>query len=81
MIILPLPYDVEKGIHNLMGLVMDEDDYKVRYGAKFPMTTNHAMYDKDITNNAMNVVRAKAETIHMSKIVDEQNFAAAECET
>ena len=35
-ILLPLLYDVEKGIHNLMGLIMDEDYYKVRYHSKFP---------------------------------------------
>ena len=26
--LLPLSYDVEKLIHNRMGLVLDEDDYK-----------------------------------------------------
>ena len=41
--LLPLPYDVEKGIHNLMGTVMYKDDYKVRYGAKFPKTNRPAV--------------------------------------
>ena len=27
-ILLPIVYDVEKGVYNLMGLVMDEYDYK-----------------------------------------------------
>ena len=31
LILLPLTYNVEKGIHNLVGIVMDEDDYKVVY--------------------------------------------------
>ena len=47
---------MENGIHNLMGLVMDEDDYKVRYDTKFPNTTRPAVYDEDISNNATNVV-------------------------
>ena len=34
-IFLPLPYDVEKELHNLLGLVMDKEDYKRRYRAKF----------------------------------------------
>ena len=55
LIIPPLPYNVEKGIHNLIGLVMDDDEYKVRYGAKFPKTTRPVVYDKDISNNATNV--------------------------
>ena len=28
IILLPLPCDVEKGIHNIIGLVLDEDNYK-----------------------------------------------------
>ena len=53
-----------------MGLFMDKDDYKVRYGAKFPKTTRPAVYNKDISNNATNVVRAKAEAVHMAKVAD-----------
>ena len=81
MILLPLPCDVEKGIHNLMILVMDEDDYKLHYCAKFPTTTKTAVYDKDVPNNATNVVRAKAEDVHTAKIADYQIFAAAKLET
>ena len=62
MILLPLPYDVEKVIHNLMGLVMGKDEYKVRYGEKFSKTTMPAIHDKDISNNATNVVLAKAKS-------------------
>ena len=47
---------MEKGIHNLMGLVMDKDDYKLRYRAKLPTTTKPDVYDKDIPNNSKNVV-------------------------
>ena len=64
-----------------MGLLMEEDDYKGRYGAKFPTNTKPAVYDEDIPNNAMNVVRAKAEAAHTAKISDYQLFAAAERET
>ena len=64
-----------------MGLVMDEDDYKVRYGAKFPNTTRPAIYNKWISNKSTNLVRAKAEAVHTAKIVDYQLFAAAKRET
>ena len=43
-IFLHLPYDVEKGIHNLMGLVLDEGNYKQCYCAKFPKPTKPAVY-------------------------------------
>ena len=80
-IFLPLLYDMEKVIHNLMGLVMDEDDCKVRYGANFPKTTRPTVYNEDISNNTTNVVQAKAEAVHTSKIADYQFFATAKRET
>ena len=68
-ILLHLLYNVEKVIHNLMGIIMDEDDYKVCYCAKFPTTTKPDVYDEDIPNNATNGIWAKAEDIHTAKIV------------
>ena len=60
---------------------MDKDNYKVRYCANFPTTTNPSVYYYNIPNNATNVVQAKAEAIHESKIADYQLFAVAERET
>ena len=45
MILLPIPYDVEKGIHNILGLVMDKEYYKQRYCTKLPTPTKPAVYD------------------------------------
>ena len=70
LILIPPPYNVEKGIHNLMGIVMDKDYYKVLYGAKFPKTTRPSVYDKDISNNSTNVVQAKAKAVYTTKIAD-----------
>ena len=39
-----------------MGLVMDKDNYKVCYCAKFPTITKPAVYDEYIPNNATNLV-------------------------
>ena len=72
---------MEKGIHNLTRLVMDEDDYKVRYFAKLPKTTRPAVYNKYISNNVMNVDRSKAKAVHTAKIADYPLFVAAERET
>ena len=47
---------MEKGTHNLMGLVMDKDDYKQRYCAKSPTSTKPSVYDEKNTNKATNVV-------------------------
>ena len=65
---LPLPYDLDKRIHNLLGLAMDGEDYDQRYCAKSPMPTNPTVYDKTIPNNAANVALDKAKAVHMSKI-------------
>ena len=69
-ILFPLTYDVENIIHNLIGFVVDEDNYKVLYCSKFPTITKPVVYDNDIPNNATNVDRAKAEAVHAAKIVD-----------
>ena len=71
-ILIPFLYDVENGIHNLMGLVLDEDNYKLRYHNKFPKPTKPAIYDEAISNNATKVVRAKAEAVHINTLKDEQ---------
>ena len=35
-LLLPIAYDGENGVHNLVGLIMNEDAYKERHGANFP---------------------------------------------
>ena len=41
-LLLPTAYDGEKGIHNLVGLIMDEDAYRARRGANFPTPSRHS---------------------------------------
>ena len=48
-LLLPITYDGEKGIHKLVGLIMDEDAYKTRYGANFPTPSRPEIYDIKIT--------------------------------
>ena len=55
MILLPIPYDVEKGIHNILGLVMDKEYYEQCYYAKFPTTTKTAVYNRMITKTDINM--------------------------
>ena len=65
----------------MMVLVMDKEDYKVRYHAKLPTTTKPDFYNKDITNNTTDVVWSKAEAVHIEKIADYRLFSTTECET
>ena len=78
MLILPIAYDGEKGIHNLVGLIMDEDAYRARHGANFPMPSCPAIYDVDIPIDASNAVRVRREAAHTVKKEDYIIFASAE---
>ena len=57
VLLLPIAYDGEKGIHNLVGLIMDEDAYKARHGASFLTPSCRAIYDVNISIDALNTVR------------------------
>ena len=54
-ILIPLPYNVEKGTHNLLVIVMDEEDYEHLYHAKFPTPTKPTIYKEKTPNNATNM--------------------------
>ena len=45
----PIPYDTEKGTHNLTGAILGDLDYKMEYGERFPIPTCPAAYDASIT--------------------------------
>ena len=66
-LLLTISYDGEKGIHNLVGLIMDEDAYKMRHGANFPTPSCPAIYDVDISIDASNAVRVRREVAHTAK--------------
>ena len=66
-LLLPITYDGEKGIHNLVGLVMNKDAYKTRYGANFATPARPAIYDVDIPIDASNAIRVCREAAHTAK--------------
>ena len=55
--LLTIAYDGENGVHNLVGLIMNEDAYKMCHGANFPTPTCPSIYDFDIPIDASNSVR------------------------
>ena len=77
--LVPIPFDRELGEHNLMGLLLSDDEYKVRNtnGVIFPSYNRPAIYDKDIATDATFGVRAKAEAIHKAKIEDWKTYDCA----
>ena len=66
-LLLTITYDGEKGIHNLVGLIMDEDAYRARHGANFPTPSRPAIYNVNIPIDAYNAVRVRREAAHTSK--------------
>ena len=80
-ILLTITYDGEKGIHNLVGLIMDEYAYRARHGANFPTSSCPAIYDIDIPIDASNDVRVHRKAAHTDKKEDHRIFAAAERES
>ena len=80
-LLLTIAYDGEKGIHNLVGLIMNEDAYKSRHGAKFSTPSCPAIYDNDIPIDASNAVRVRRGAAHITKKEDYRLFAAAKRES
>ena len=77
-LLLPITYDGKKVIHNLVGLIMNEYAYKMRYGVNFPTPAWPAIYNVKIPINASNAVRFCREAAHMAKKEDYRLFAAVE---
>ena len=50
---------MEKGVHNLLGLIIDKEYYKQRYRAKLPTLNKLDIYNETIKNNSTNVARSK----------------------
>ena len=80
-LLLTISYDGEKGIHNLVGLIMDEDAYKTRHGENFQTPSRPAIYDVHIPIDASNAVRVRCEAAHTAKKEDYRLFDAAERES
>ena len=80
-LLLSIVYDGEKGIHNLVGLVMNEDAYKTRYGMNFPTPARPAIYDVKIPIDATNAVRARRKATNTARKEDYILFAAPERES
>ena len=77
-LLLTITYDGENGFHNLFGLIMNEDAYKMRHCANLRTPTRPAIYNVDIPIDALNAVRVRREAAHTANNEDYQLFAAAD---
>ena len=68
--LLPISYDDEKGIHNLVCLIMNEDAYRALHGANFPTPSRPAIDDVNIPIDVCYSVRVRREAAHTAKKED-----------
>ena len=74
-----IPYDQLNGIHSLTAILTEAAKYEAEHGnAKFIRHARLPLYDKNIANNAMTVVRVCAEAAHKSRLDDYASYKAAE---
>ena len=62
--LLPIAYDGENVVHNLVCLIMKEDAYNMRYGANFPTPTHPSIYGVDILIDVSNALWVRRKTSH-----------------
>jgi len=74
-----ISYDQLKGIHSLKAILTDAAKYEADHGnAKFVRPCRIPLYDKNIANDTMTVIRVRAETAHKSRLGDYASYEAAE---
>ncbi len=69
-LLLTIPYDSERGKHNLSGIVLDDKTYKNIYGTPFPVPTKPEAYESSIPDDAKSDLRARSEAIYKARIQD-----------
>ena len=73
-----IPYDDEKGIHNLVGLIQEKMSYLAEYKKAFTSPTKPGIYDPEIIESTKDAVRSQKEAIHKAKRQDYKFFTEAE---
>ena len=79
-LLLEIPYDLEKGVHNLVGLIQADADYTAEFGngAAFVRPGRLIPYDATIKSDASNVDRARAEANWRAKRSDAATYEVTE---
>ena len=73
-----IPFDDQKGIHNLVDLIQDKISYTAAYKEAFPTQKKPGIYDTTITDSTNDSIRSQKEAIHKAKRQDFKFFAEAE---
>jgi hypothetical protein len=78
-LLMVIPYDQLEGIHSLMAILTEAAKYESEHGnATFVRPVRLPIYDKNIANDAMTVIRVCAEAAHKSRLDENASYEAAE---
>jgi hypothetical protein len=78
-ILMEIPYDQLGGVHSLTAILTDPGRYAANHGGStFVCPSRLPLYDKNIPNNALTVVRVRGEAAHRAQLDDYASYKAAE---
>ncbi len=78
-ILIEIPYDQLGGVHSLMAILTDPGRYAANDGGStFVLRSRLPLYDKNIANNALTVIRVRGEAAHKAHLEDYASYEAAE---
>jgi hypothetical protein len=78
-LLMVIPYDQLGGVHSLTAILTDPTRYPTNHSsANFKRPICLPLYDSSITNNAMTIIRIRAESAHMSRLDDYASYEASE---
>ena len=78
-ILFTVRYDADKAEHNLIGIVIDDDDYKDRYGKPFQRLKRPKAYDETIQEvDKVTIKVCKSEALPKAKISDWELYDVSE---
>jgi hypothetical protein len=79
-LLIVIPYDQLLGVHSLMAILMEAVKYEAYHGAsKFVRPSYLPLYNRNIADNAMTIVRVCAKAAHKSCLDNYASYKAAEC--
>jgi hypothetical protein len=77
-LLMVIPYDQLQGVHSLMAILVEAAKYKADLGSsKFIRPSCLPLYNRNIANNAMTVVRVCAKATHKFRLADYASYKAA----
>ena len=73
-----IPFDDEKGVHNLVGIILAKPVYLADYKEPFPVQKKPGIYDPSITEDTKDSLRSQKEAIWKAKRRDYAFFSESE---